>query len=83
VAAAVIWLEIKLAIFGGLAWLAFGQPALVFAGVPVLLLGMRIIWGVLTMPPGPGFNRLLALGGVQLVLFAAVFHLIAAQSPIQ
>ncbi len=83
VAAVVIWLEIKLAIFGGLAWLALGRPALVFASLPVLLIGMRIIWGVFTLPPGPGFNRLLALGGVQLVLFAVVFHLAAAYTPIQ
>jgi hypothetical protein len=38
---------------------------------------MRIIWGVLTMPPGKGFNKLLALGSVQLIMFAAVFHVIA------
>jgi 1,4-dihydroxy-2-naphthoate octaprenyltransferase len=83
VAATVIWLEIKLAAFGGLAWLALGQPALVFASLPVLLIGMRIIWGVLTQPPGPAFNKLLALGGLQLVLFAVVFHIAAAYSPIQ
>jgi 1,4-dihydroxy-2-naphthoate octaprenyltransferase len=83
VAAAVIWLEIKLAAFGGLAWLALGHPSLLFASLPVLLIGMRIIWGVFTQPPGPGFNRLLALGGAQLVLFAVAFHLAAAYSPIQ
>lgn len=77
VAAAVIWLEIKLAAFAGLLWLAFGQPMLVFASLPVLLIGLRIIWGVLTLPPGPAFNRLLALGGLQLILFAAVFHVAA------
>lgn len=76
-AAALIWLEIKLAAFGGLAWMAFGQPALIAASLPVLLIGLRIIWGVFTLPPGPGFNRLLALGGVQLILFAAVFHFAA------
>lgn len=80
VAAAVIWLEIKLAAFGGLAWAAFGQPMLLFAGLPVLVFGMRVIWGVLTQPPGPAFNRLLALAGAQLVLFAAVFHLMASRS---
>jgi len=78
VAAAVIWLEIKLAAFGGLAWLALDQPVFVFASVPVMLIGMRIIWGVFTLPPGPAFNRLLAMGGLQLVLFAAAFHLVAA-----
>lgn len=83
VAAAVIWLEIKLAAFGGLAWIALGHSSLFFASLPVLLIGMRIIWGVLTLPPGAGFNKLLALGGVQLVLFAAVFHIAAAYSPIQ
>lgn len=83
IAAAVIWLEIKLAAFAGLVWIAFDRPILMFASLPVMLIGMRIIWGVFTLPPGPGFNRLLALGGLQLVLFAAVFHLAAAYSPIQ
>lgn len=78
VAAAVIWLEIKLAAFGGLAWIAFGKPALMAASLPALLLGARIIWGVLTLPPGPGFNKLLALAGVQLILFAAAFHFAAS-----
>lgn len=76
-AAAMIWLEIKIAAFAGLAWIAFGKPMLMFASLPVLLLGARIIWGVLTLPPGPAFNRLLALAGVQLILFAALFHFAA------
>jgi 1,4-dihydroxy-2-naphthoate octaprenyltransferase len=79
-AAAVIWLEIKVAAFAGIAWWALGQPSLMAASLPVFLLGMRIIWGVLTLPPGPAFNRLLALGGLQLVLFAVVFHLTAVFS---
>lgn len=77
VAAAVIWLEIKMAAFAGLGWLVMGEPWLVIASLPVLLIGMRIIWGVFTLPPGPGFNRLLTLGGVQLILFAVVFHVAA------
>jgi 1,4-dihydroxy-2-naphthoate polyprenyltransferase len=77
VAVAVIWLEIKLAAFLGLVWIAFGQLPLVFASAPVFLLGMRILWGVMTLPPGRAFNRLLALGGVQLLLFAGVFHAVA------
>ena len=80
VAAAVIWLEIKLAAFAGLAWLAWGHPVFLVASIPVLFIGMRIIWGVFTLPPGPGFNRLLALGGVQLILFAAMFHFAATLS---
>jgi 1,4-dihydroxy-2-naphthoate polyprenyltransferase len=75
----VIWLEIKVAAFAGLGWIALAHPALMLASVPVLALGMRIIWGVFTLPPGPGFNRLLALGGAQLILFAAVFHFAAAR----
>lgn len=77
VAAAVIWLEIKLAAFLGLVWLVWGHPMWLFASLPVLLLGLRILWGVFTTPPGPAFNRLLALGGVQLILFAVVFHGVA------
>jgi 1,4-dihydroxy-2-naphthoate octaprenyltransferase len=76
-AAAMIWLEIKVAAFAGLAWIAFGKPMLMFASLPVLLLGARIIWGVLTLPPGPVFNRQLALAGLQLILFAALFHFAA------
>ncbi|MES2996703.1 MAG: 1,4-dihydroxy-2-naphthoate octaprenyltransferase [Verrucomicrobiota bacterium] len=76
-AAAIIWLEIKAAAFLGLFWLAWGHLPFVLASAPVLLIGMRILWGIFTLPPGPGFNRLLALGGLQLVLFAAVFHLAA------
>ena len=77
VAVAVIWLEVKTAVFVGLLWIPFGQPPLAIAGAPAFLIGLRIIWGVLTIPPGPAFNRLLALGGVQLILFAAAFHFAA------
>ena len=76
-AAAVIWLEIKGAAFLGLVWLFWGQPKWFIASVPVLLLGMRILFGILTQPPGPAMNRLLALAALQLVSFAAVFHLAA------
>lgn len=75
-AVAVIWLEVKIAVFSGLAWIAFGLPTLAIAGAPVFLIGLRIIWGVMTIPPGPAFNRLLALGGVQLLLFAMLFHIV-------
>ena len=77
VAAAIIRLEIQLAVVVGLLWIAFGQPALVSACAPVVLLGWRILRGVRTLPPGPAFNRLLAMGGVQLILFAAAFHVAA------
>ena len=80
VAVAVIWLEIKLAAFAGLLWIPLGHPAWTLAGLPVLLLGTRILWGVLTQAPGSSFNRLLALAALSLVLFAAAFHLIAWRS---
>jgi 1,4-dihydroxy-2-naphthoate octaprenyltransferase len=69
-----IWFEIKLAAFAGLVWFALGQPALVMASAPVLLLGLRILFGILLTPPGPGYNRLLAVAGAQLLFFAAAFH---------
>lgn len=77
IAAVVIWLEIKVAALLGIVWLAIGFPLFGLASVPVFAIGMRIIWGVLTMPPGKGFNRLLALGALELVLFAGVFHAVA------
>ena len=80
VAVAVIWLEVKIAVFVGLLWIPFGHPPLAMAGAPAFLIGLRIIWGVLTFPPGPAFNRLLALGGVQLILFAAAFHFAAVMA---
>jgi 1,4-dihydroxy-2-naphthoate octaprenyltransferase len=80
-AVAIIWLEVKLAVFLGLVWIAFDQPTLAIAGTPVFLIGLRIIWGVLTFPPGPAFNRLLALGGIQLILFAALFQIAAILAP--
>ncbi len=77
VAAAVIWLEIKGAAFLGVAWLVMGYPLFGLASMPVLVIGMRIIWGVLTLPPDERMNRLLALGALELVLFAGVFHAVA------
>ena len=73
-----IGLELALAAGAGFAWIGLGQPALASAGIPVVLLGWRILRGVRTLPPGPAFNRLLTLGGVLLLVFAAVFHCAAA-----
>lgn len=74
-----VWIEIKLAVFLGLAWFAFAQPWLVLATLPAWTLGLRILWGVFTMPEGRGMNRLLALAALQLVAFAGLFHLLAAK----
>lgn len=77
VAAAIIWLEIKVAALLGIAWLVMGYPLFGLASLPVFVIGMRIIWGVLTLPADARMNRLLALGAVELVLFAGVFHAVA------
>ena len=79
-AAAVIWLEIKVAAFLGLLWWFWGHPHCLIASVPVFLLGMRILFGILTQPPGPAMNRLLALAALQLISFAAVFHFAVLKS---
>ncbi len=77
VAIGVIWLEVKIPVFVGLTWVVWGMPALAIAGAPVFLIGLRILWGAMTLAPGPAFNRLLALGAAQLILFAAAFHIAA------
>ncbi|MEI6607712.1 MAG: 1,4-dihydroxy-2-naphthoate octaprenyltransferase [Verrucomicrobiota bacterium] len=74
VAVAVIATELALAAAAGGAWGILGHRPLVAAGLPVILLGWYIFHGVRTQPPGPAYNRLLALGGVLLLVFAAVFH---------
>jgi 1,4-dihydroxy-2-naphthoate octaprenyltransferase len=78
IAAGIIWLEIKVAAFLGLGWLAMGHPVFCIASIPVFLIGMRIIWGVLTIPPSKGLNKLLAMAAIQLLLFACVFQAVAA-----
>lgn len=76
-----IWMEVKLAAFAGLGWVAFGYPYLAIASAPVLLMGLRIVWGLITTPPGPAYNRYLAMGGIQLIMFAAAYHLAAVLKP--
>ena len=77
VAAAVIWLEVNLAAMLGVVWLVKGYPLFGLASLPIFVIGMRIIWGVLTLPADARMNRLLALGALELVLFAGVFHAVA------
>ena len=76
-AVAVIGLELELAALASLGWLASGHPGLAIAGVPVAIAGVRIYRGVRSQPPGPAFNRLLALAGALLVGFAVTFHVAA------
>ena len=77
VAAGVIRGEILIAAGAGFAWIAFGQPALLWASVPVWLIGGYVLRRLAAQPQGPACNRLLALAGVQLLLFAAAFHVAA------
>ncbi|MEY3393860.1 MAG: 1,4-dihydroxy-2-naphthoate octaprenyltransferase [Verrucomicrobiota bacterium] len=77
VAVAVIWLEIKIAAFLGIAWLGTDYPIFSLASAPMFMIGMRIIWGVMSLSPGEGFNRLLAMGALQMIMFAAIFHILA------
>lgn len=72
-----VWGEIKAAALLGIAWLFLGQPWLVLATLPLWTLGLRISWGALAMPEGPGMNRLLAMAALQLVAFAGLFHVAA------
>lgn len=72
-----IWMEVKMAAVLGLGWFLFGLPWLVLATLPLWSLGLRISWGALTMPEGKGMNRLLAMSALQLVAFAALFHILA------
>ncbi|MCF7730371.1 MAG: 1,4-dihydroxy-2-naphthoate octaprenyltransferase [Akkermansiaceae bacterium] len=77
VALAVIGVELAGAVLAGGGWLACGRPWLALAGLPVVGLGAVIFRGLVTLPPGGAYNRLLALAGVQLLLFAGMFHLLA------
>lgn len=71
-----IWLEIKVAAFCGLIWMKHQLPWLTLASLPLLTLGMYLSFCVFTRPADRGMNRLLAMGGVQLILFAACFHIV-------
>lgn len=77
IAAGAIWLEVKVAALLGIVWLVKGYPLFGLASLPVFVIGMRIIWGVLTLPADARMNRMLALGALELVLFAGVFHAVA------
>lgn len=73
-----IWAEIKLPVLLSFCWFLFGQPLLVLAILPVMTIGLRLSWGALREPEGPGMNRMLALAALQLVAFAGLFHVFAA-----
>lgn len=76
-ALAVVYLEILGAALAGVIWIPLGLPLLALASAPVLVLGGFLAWRLKTTPPGSVYNKLLALAGLQLTLFACVFHLAA------
>lgn len=84
VAKSIIILEILFTIGLGIIWTLTNFKWWSVATLPVLCTGAIIMHGVRTLPPGPAYNRLLALGGIQLMLFAAALHaitLIGTQPP--
>lgn len=72
-----IWLEIKVAAFSGLIWLKHQLPWLGLATIPLWTLGLYLSFRIFTSPADRSMNRLLALSGVMLILFAAAFHIAA------
>ncbi len=76
---ALIAVEIALALAAGIFWPVLGLPSFAWASLAVLPLAAVILAGVLRHPPGPAYNRFLALAGVQLLGFAACFHVLAAR----
>ena len=69
-----VWLEVKVAAFAGLLWMKYQLPWLVLATIPLWTLGMYLLFRVFNDPIGHAMNRLLALAGLMLLLFAACFH---------
>ena len=73
----VIGFEILGAALSGMAWIAFGYAYLALASLPTVLIGFRILRDIIHLPPGPAYNRLLSSAGIQLLLFATAYHIIA------
>lgn len=64
---------ILLAHLAGLYWWQHDFPRAFTVPLAVVPVGLFLILRIWTQPPGPGYNRLLALSGMQLLLFAALF----------
>jgi 1,4-dihydroxy-2-naphthoate polyprenyltransferase len=60
-------------VIGLLCWPGLGLSQAAWWPLPASVLGIMISFGVVRNPPSSGFNRYLALGGAQLVLFTALF----------
>lgn len=77
-------LEITLLIVGthlaGLYWWQEGFPRAFTLPLAVLPLGAFLIIRIWTVPPGPVYNRLLALAGMQLLLYSGLFSWAVAKA---
>jgi 1,4-dihydroxy-2-naphthoate octaprenyltransferase len=71
----VIAAELALALLAAAGWWAIGLPRAAWAVTPLLPTAFLILKEALGKEPGAHLNRCLALGGVQLLLFAAAFHM--------
>ena len=70
-----ILLEIFLPALLGIVWIWRGDWQLAIWVLPYLLLGVLISRGVMSNVPGKIYNKYLALGGLQLIVFGVLFHL--------
>jgi len=71
----VMWLSYLPWLAGALIWNRLGSAVAPFMGLGFLFALFMVVTPVLRTPPSPRYNRLLALAGAQLVLFAVLFTL--------
>lgn len=71
----VITLEVLLAYVLGGFWLDYGMKTVFFYPLGAMFLGVVVVMGVWNFLPSPRYNKYLALGGVQLLVFGALFTL--------
>lgn len=76
-AKSLLLLEIFLPALLGLCWFEI-HPKLALYPLAYLVLAIPIALGVMRSEPGRIYNKYLALGGLQLIIFGAAFHLAAA-----
>lgn len=69
----VILMETVLAVLLGLVWLYFGYTKLAIVPSLFILLGGVICIQIIKTPPSRAYNKYLALGGLQLILFGGLF----------
>lgn len=70
----VLMVETFLPALIGMVWLRHDVSLAVYPLI-YLLMGIPIAWGVMTHAPGKVYNKYLAMGGLQLIVFGVAFHL--------